>query len=336
MPTFGSATISLQGPGGRVKVEVTGDRTTVGRTRDNEVVLNDPAVSSHHCEFVSDRSGLVVRDLNSSNGTYVNGRRVKEAPVYDGDALKIGQFQGRIVVRGLDDKPLRPPGVGGAAIGIVAAVVLVLGAGGAFLYVAQSRRAADRETFTAYERRAKEFLAAEPCSALEAAMPKLKAIEGRMATPELGNRGRLTPKEKAANRSLLSTSRTREPFVQDAMKAVLKAAELQKTALLELKTFGTQFNDEELVGVARQLEALFASRSAAGDELAVNWKKYVAGVSDYNDLLEKLTSRGDRDAGEALDGWRFKVEPQKLLDECQTRFGKTQQEGLLKLAGVAF
>ena len=42
MPTFGTATLSLQGPAGRIKTEITGERTSVGRTRDNEVVLNDP------------------------------------------------------------------------------------------------------------------------------------------------------------------------------------------------------------------------------------------------------------------------------------------------------
>src|SRR5690606_13951671 len=101
---FGSATLELQGPGGKVRFEIVGDRATVGRTRDNDVVLQDPAVSSHHCEFTAERGSLVLRDLDSSNGTYVNGRRVQSSPLFDGDALKIGQYQGRIAVRRLDGK----------------------------------------------------------------------------------------------------------------------------------------------------------------------------------------------------------------------------------------
>jgi hypothetical protein len=338
MLTFGSATLSLQGPGGRVKVEITGDRTTVGRTRDNECVLNDPAVSSHHCEFVTDRSGLVIRDLGSSNGTYVNGRRVKEAPVYDGDAIKIGQFQGRIVVRGLDDKPLRPPGVGGAAIGIGAAVVIVLAAGGGLLYVTQSRGAADRDTFAEYERRAKEFLASEPCSAIEAAIPKIKAIEARLEAPQLGagKRGKLTAKEKEKNEALLSTSRKREPFAQEALRSVSQVVDRQQAALVALKGYSRQFNSDELKETVSQLESLFATRSVAGAEVAQAWKKHVGQLADYNELLERLVRTGDPEAANKLDGWRASVDATKLADECQVRFSKTQQEGLLKLAGVVF
>lgn len=337
MPTFATATLSLSGPAGKVRVEISGERTTCGRTRDNEVVLNDPAVSSHHCEFVADRrTGLVVRDLNSSNGTYVNGRRVKEAPVYDGDALKIGQFQGRIQVRDLEGRPIRPPGIAGVAIAIGAVVAALLVVGGAFVYVAKVRRDQDRVAFAEYENRAKELLATEPCTPIETALIELRKIESRLDAPVLGNRGRLTAAQRRKDQTILAASRKREPHAEAALKAVGQAAERQKTALLELKAHASKFHDAGATDVAARLETLFAVRSEAAAEIASNWKKYVAQLGDYHDHLERLTNRGDSAAAEALAGWRFRVEPGRLLDECQATFGRTQQEGLLKLAEVAF
>src|SRR4051794_8487083 len=152
MSTFGSATLTLQGPSGKIRYEITGDRTTVGRTRDNEIVLQDPAVSSHHCEFVAEKVGLVLRDMNSSNGTYVNGRRIQSAPVYDGDAVKVGQFQGRIAVRKGDGNPMKAPGMGGSALiaGAVVALVVV-GVGGAVVLM-KNKKDTERSQFAAYEK----------------------------------------------------------------------------------------------------------------------------------------------------------------------------------------
>jgi hypothetical protein len=69
--------------------------------------------------------------------------------------------------------------------------------------------------------------------------------------------------------------------------------------------------------------------------MADQLKKYQAQILEYDQLLDSLIQKGDRGSAEQLDGYRFKIEPAKLVDDCHARFGKSQQEGLLKLAGVA-
>lgn len=62
----------------------------IGRTPENQIRLNKPAVSRRHAQIAQSDSGYVLRDLNSENGTYVNGERVKEKPLADGDRVQIG------------------------------------------------------------------------------------------------------------------------------------------------------------------------------------------------------------------------------------------------------
>jgi hypothetical protein len=69
---------------------VSGDRLLVGRSRDCDLVLDDPNVSRRHMELRRDRVGWVAVDLGSTNGVMVNGRRIDEAPLEPGDEIAVG------------------------------------------------------------------------------------------------------------------------------------------------------------------------------------------------------------------------------------------------------
>jgi hypothetical protein len=62
----------------------------IGRGRDCDVVLADGNASRRHAELVRQGSEWVVRDLDSTNGTAVNGKRIRQAPVAAGDVITIG------------------------------------------------------------------------------------------------------------------------------------------------------------------------------------------------------------------------------------------------------
>ena len=82
-------------PGGLVlpdgsRVELAGEPVTIGRLPDCDVVLEDRNVSRRHAEVRRTPSGFVVVDLDSTNGTKVNGAGVKERRLTDGDTITIG------------------------------------------------------------------------------------------------------------------------------------------------------------------------------------------------------------------------------------------------------
>lgn len=74
------------------QIEV-GEFVTIGRDPSNHVVLNDDFASGRHARIERKLHGFLVRDLRSRNGTFVNGARVLEAMLNDGDRLQIGNSE---------------------------------------------------------------------------------------------------------------------------------------------------------------------------------------------------------------------------------------------------
>ena len=72
------------------------DKTTVGRVEDNTFQIAEPSVSSHHCEVLLRGSDVVVRDLNSTNGTFINGEKITETTLKPGQVLRLGQIEMRL------------------------------------------------------------------------------------------------------------------------------------------------------------------------------------------------------------------------------------------------
>lgn len=76
------------------RIELDGELTTVGRHEDSDLLLDDVSVSRHHAIFTRTASGrITLRDLNSLNGTYVNGTRVEETTLHSADEVQIGKYK---------------------------------------------------------------------------------------------------------------------------------------------------------------------------------------------------------------------------------------------------
>jgi general secretion pathway protein A len=68
-------------------------RIIVGRTADNDVQVDSRFVSRHHCQIITGADGSVIEDLNSTNGIFVQGRRVRRHHLNDGDIVVIGKHE---------------------------------------------------------------------------------------------------------------------------------------------------------------------------------------------------------------------------------------------------
>ena len=91
-----SGTPTLVAEDGR-RFTVDGHLTSLGRALDNDVVIADSRVSRHHAEIRRVGAGYSVRDLGSTNGTAVAGKRISERPLGEGDEISLGGF--KIVIR---------------------------------------------------------------------------------------------------------------------------------------------------------------------------------------------------------------------------------------------
>lgn len=79
------------------EVQLTKDRTSVGRRPYNDIVIDNLAVSGEHAVLQMSGNEVHIEDLNSTNGTYVNGKAVKKLLLQNGDTVEIGKYRIRYV-----------------------------------------------------------------------------------------------------------------------------------------------------------------------------------------------------------------------------------------------
>src|SRR5437764_8795624 len=82
--------------------------STIGRGRGLSIVLQHPLISRQHCELYEAGGRLMVRDLGSLNGTFVNNQRVTDSPLEPGELLTVGTVTFRAVYEAAE-----PAGGGG-------------------------------------------------------------------------------------------------------------------------------------------------------------------------------------------------------------------------------
>jgi hypothetical protein len=72
---------------------------TIGRTRANDVRIKSKAISRHHATLAIGPQAVTVEDAGSTNGCQVNGQRITQATLHDGDILELGDLQYRLSTR---------------------------------------------------------------------------------------------------------------------------------------------------------------------------------------------------------------------------------------------
>lgn len=112
------------------EVQLTKERTTLGRRPYNDVVIDNLAVSGEHAALQMVGNDVTLEDLNSTNGTYVNGKAIKKQLLQNGDTVEVGKYKIKFVneaeTPGYDRtmvfKPGELPAAGAAAAGELANV----------------------------------------------------------------------------------------------------------------------------------------------------------------------------------------------------------------------
>lgn len=83
-----------------VQFDLGGALISIGRASDNDVIVDDPQVSRHHCQLKLQHGAYSFADLGSRNGSWVNGQQVSEVALGPGDLIQIGSTEIIFEVRG--------------------------------------------------------------------------------------------------------------------------------------------------------------------------------------------------------------------------------------------
>ncbi len=97
-----AALVHVRSDGKQQPVPLRVGKIVIGRQEDCQLRIPSAQVSRHHCEVVTGGGGVRIRDLGSSNGTYVNGQKVEDTELEAGDVIALGSML--FVVR-IDGEP---------------------------------------------------------------------------------------------------------------------------------------------------------------------------------------------------------------------------------------
>jgi general secretion pathway protein A len=86
-------------------------RLVIGRTADNDLQIDSKFISRHHCQIVTQADSCLIEDLNSTNGIYVQSKRVRRYNLNDGDVVQVGQHE----IMYIDERMPRMRGIGDTA-----------------------------------------------------------------------------------------------------------------------------------------------------------------------------------------------------------------------------
>ena len=105
----GAALVIRGGPNSGVTIQLSGHPVTIGRRSDNDVVIDETTVSRRHSLIMESPDGFILRDLNTTNGTFVNRSNIgqSEYPLRHGDQISVGGSEVMLVFR-LEGPRARP------------------------------------------------------------------------------------------------------------------------------------------------------------------------------------------------------------------------------------
>lgn len=99
----------LAGPEQGQVFKIARPTTTMGRSNTCEIVITDPLVSRQHCQISLGMGGISLRDLASTNGTFLNGARVTESPLRNQDVISVGGTRLRFALEVTKDEDSKTP-----------------------------------------------------------------------------------------------------------------------------------------------------------------------------------------------------------------------------------
>ena len=102
--------------------QITKERTTLGRRPYNDIVIDNLAVSGEHAVLTAAQSDVFIEDLNSTNGTYINGKAVKKQLLSNNDVVEVGKYRIKFLAEDAEDYEktmILRPGAFGRAPGVI-------------------------------------------------------------------------------------------------------------------------------------------------------------------------------------------------------------------------
>ncbi len=330
-----SANFIVKGPNGVEKAfPMRSITVTIGRSDACEIAVKDSSMSGKHAEISKINGEIRVKDLGSANGIWLNGERVDDVELYDGDVLRCGQTSIRVDVVGGRKRPdagMNPKMLAGIIVGVL--VLAGAGIGGGLYLKKKQQRKRDLATLGAFVGAAREGQKAKPCSA---AVDKVADVARTLNTLGKPNCSAI-PKGDDAKRVVAGYRDLARTYDRIATSISQFAAQSSASAQA-LTGSAEQIADADLKNKVAEAQDLVEQRSQVTNTFIADWKKLGQATNTYATELDQAFLQGNKGVCAAVDrGVQAKTAGEVLVG-CNRNFDKAKnavEEKLKELDDVA-
>jgi pSer/pThr/pTyr-binding forkhead associated (FHA) protein len=330
-----SANFIVKGPSGVEKAyPMRAITVTIGRSDQCDIAVKDSSMSGKHAEISKINGEIRVKDLGSANGIWLNGERVEDVELYDGDVLRLGQTSIRIDVVGGRKRPDAGMSTKVLAI-LIAGVLAVAGAaiGGGLWLKKKQQKKRDLATLAAFVAAAREGQKAKPCAA---AVDKVADVARTLNTLGKPNCASM-PKRDEAMRVVGGYRELAKTYDRIATSISQFAAQSSASAQA-LTGAGEQIADPDLKSRVAEAQDLVEQRSQVTNTFIADWKKLGQATNTYASQLDQAFLQNNKGVCPAVDKGVVARSPPEVLVSCNRGFDKAKnavEEKLKELDDLA-
>ena len=316
-----SANFIVKGPSGVEKAyPMRAITVIIGRSDQCDISVKDSSMSGRHAEITKINGEIRVKDMGSANGIWLNGERVEEVELFDGDVLRLGQTSIRIDVVGGRKRPnagLSPK----VLAAIIAGVLVLAGAGiSGGLYLkkrAQTRR--DKASLASFVAAARESQKSKPCAA---AVDKVGDVARTINS--LGRPSTATPPKGDDARRLVAGYRELAKTYDRLAVSISQFAAQSTASTAALTGSAEQIADPEMKAKVAEAQDLVEQRAQVTNAFIADWKKLSQATNNYANLLDQAFLQGNKAVYAEVDRGVQAKSPTDVLIACNRNFDRAK------------
>jgi hypothetical protein len=330
-----SANFIIKGPSGVEKsYPMRQLAVTIGRSDHCDISVKDSSMSGRHAEIRKSDGEIKVRDLGSANGIFLNGERIDEAELFDGDVLRLGQTSVRVDVVGGRKRP--GGGVSAKLAAVIVLAVVALGAGGIAAGLTLKKKAQHRRdvaTIAKFVAAAREGQKSKPCAAGVVVVQDVAKTLNSMPRVD----ARKPPRGDQARRIVGGYRELAQKYNTLAIQVAQFAGKDSESAQT-LAGFNEQIADGDLKAKAAEAQELIDSRNQVTNTFIANWKKLSQSTGTFAGQVDQALVQGNKRLVAQVEKGVPGKTPAEILIACNKDLAKANaalEEKLKELEDAA-
>jgi hypothetical protein len=291
---------------------------TIGRSDQCDIPVKDSSMSGRHAEISKISGEIRLKDLGSANGVWLNGERVDDVELFDGDVLRMGQTSIRIDVVGGRKRP--DAGMSPKVLAAIIGGVLLLAAAGIGVGLTLKKRAQhkrDLATLAKIVEAARDGQKARPCTSAVVYVGDVAKQLNQLGKPSCA-----TPPKGDEARRLVGGYRELAKTYERIVTQVQQFAGKDAEAGSQLTATAEQIADPNVRAKVSELQEQVDARNQVTATYIGDWKKLAQATNAYAVQLEQAFVAGNKAACAAVDkGPAGKAVPE-VVSTCTKNFDR--------------